>query len=152
MKTEVRSAGFGSRFRAIRRIGFRDTSTPCGNTGNRLNPPYSSGAVHVIRWTSLHAQRLREVVIEAIMKPGFTFIKDISPCPTNDRRRNGFGDRLDEPRRGAERSVVSHGVNPAEADLIPGNDIIVGGFIDEARPTFLEACEEQTARRHQFVK
>ena len=136
-------------------IGARGTTAPYGNYENPFNLPYlaaSCGAVYVARWTSLHARRLKEAMVEAIMKPGFTFVEIVSPCPTNYGRRNRLGEGLDELRYYAERSVIRHGANPAEADLIPGNDIVVGRFVDAARPTFLEAYEEQIVRRNQFAK
>ncbi len=136
-------------------IGARGTTAPYGNYENPFNLPYlaaSCGAVYVARWTSLHARRLKEAMIEAIMKPGFTFVEIVSPCPTNYGRRNRIGEGLDELRYYAERSVIRHGANPAEADLIPGNDIVVGRFVDAARPTFLEAYEEQIVKRNHFVK
>jgi len=136
-------------------IGARGTTAPYGNYENPFNLPYlaaSCGAVYVARWTSLHARRLKEAMVEAIMKPGFTFVEIVSPCPTNYGRRNRLGEGLDELRYYAERSVIRHGANPAEADLIPGNDIVVGRFVDAVRPTFLEAYEEQIVRRNQFAK
>ncbi len=136
-------------------IGARGTTAPYGNYENPFNLPYlaaSCGAVYVARWTSLHARRLKEAMVEAIRKPGFTFVEIVSPCPTNYGRRNRLGEGLDELRYYAERSVIRHGANPAEADLIPGNDIVVGRFVDTARPTFLEAYEEQIVRRNQSDK
>ena len=136
-------------------LGARGTTAPYGNYENPFNLPYlaaSCGAVYVARWTSLHARRLKEAMVEAIRKPGFTFVEIVSPCPTNYGRRNRLGDGLDELRTYAERSVIRHGANPAEADLIPGNDIVVGRFVDTARPTFLEAYEEQIVRRNRLDK
>ncbi len=127
-------------------IGSRGTTAPFGNYENPFNLPYlaaSCGAVYVARWTSLHARRLKEAMIEAIMKPGFTFVEIVAPCPTNYGRRNRIGDGLDELRTYAERSVIRHDADPAMADLIPGNDIVVGRFLDRTRPTFLEAYREQ---------
>ena len=136
-------------------IGSRATTAPYGNYENPFNLPYlaaSCGAVYVARWTSLHARRLKEAMIEAIMKPGFTFVEIVAPCPTNYGRRNRIGEGLDELKYYAERSVIRHGANPAEADLIPGNDIVVGRFVDVDRPTFLEAYEEQIVKKNHFVK
>ena len=136
-------------------LGARGTTAPYGNYENPFNLPYlaaSCGAVYVARWTSLHARRLKEAMVEAIMKPGFTFVEIVSPCPTNYGRRNRLGEGIDELRYYAERSVIRHGANPAEADLIPGNDIVVGRFVDAARPTFLEAYEEQIVRPNRLDK
>ena len=145
----------GGQFGPTTPIGSFATTAPYGNYENPFNLPYlaaSSGAVYVARWTSLHARRLKEAMIEAIMKPGFTFVEIISPCPTNYGRRNRLGEGIDELRYYAERSVIRHGANPEEADLIPGNDIVVGRFTDRTRPTFLEAYEEQIVKKHHFVK
>jgi len=131
-------------------IGARGTTAPYGNYENPFNLPYlaaSCGAVYVARWTSLDTRRLKEAMVEAISKPGFTFVEIVSPCPTNYGRRNRLGEGIDELRHYAQRSVIRHGADPAEADLIPGGDIVVGRFVDRRRPTFLEAYESQVLKR-----
>ena len=122
-------------------VGGRTTTTPYGNFEHPFNLVYlaaSAGATYVARWTTLHARRLKESIKEALQHPGFNFIEIISPCPTNFGRRNRLGDALDEMRYYAEKAVIRHGVDPAEAEVIPGKEFIVGKFVDIRKPTYLE--------------
>jgi len=145
----------GGQFGPTTPIGSRGTTAPYGNYEQPFNLPYlaaSSGAVYVARWTSLHARRLKDSMIAAIEKPGFTFIEAICPCPTNYGRRNKIGDGLDELKYYANRSVIKHGADPARADVIPGSDIIIGKFVERERPTFLGLYEQQILDKQHFVK
>jgi len=144
----------GGQFGPTTPIGARGTTAPYGNYENPFNLPYlaaSSGAVYVARWTSLHARRLKEAMVEAIMRPGFTFVEVVAPCPTNYGRRNRIGDGLDELRSYAERSEILHGADPKAADLAPTGPIVVGTFVDKVRPTFLETYEEQIVKPNRFA-
>jgi 2-oxoglutarate ferredoxin oxidoreductase subunit beta len=144
----------GGQFGPTTPIGSRGTTAPYGNYENPFNLPYlaaSSGAVYVARWTSLDARRLKEAMVEAISTPGFSFVEVVCPCPTNFGRRNRLGEGLDELRYYAERSVIRHGADPADADLTPGNDIVVGRFVRRERPTFLELYEEQIVKKNRFA-
>jgi 2-oxoglutarate ferredoxin oxidoreductase subunit beta len=145
----------GGQFGPTTPVGCRGTTAPYGNYESPFNLPYlaaSSGAVYVARWTSLHARRLKEAMVEAIMKPGFTFVEIIAPCPTNYGRRNRIGEGLDELRVYEEQSVIRHGADPKGADLLPGREVVVGTFIDRVRPTFLETYDEQIVKRNEFGK
>ena len=145
----------GGQFGPTTPIGQRGTTAPYGNYENPFNLPYlaaSSGAVYVARWTTLDARRLKQAMIEALTKPGFSFVEIISPCPTNYGRRNRLGDGLDELKYYAERSIIQHGADPKDADLYPGSDVIVGRFIDRDRATFLSQYEEQIIEKQHFVK
>ena len=67
------------------------------HTNSHLICPYlaeSCGAVYVARWTSLHIRRATKSIAEALVKPGFSFIEVISPCPTLYARRNRLGSGL----------------------------------------------------------
>lgn len=126
------------------------TTAPYGSYENPFNLPYvaaSCGAVYVARWTTLHARRLTTAMMEAITKPGFTFVEVLSPCPTNYGRRNRIGEGIDEMRVYAEKSIIRHGADPKDADLIPVKEILVGKFIDEERPTFFDMYEQQIGRK-----
>ena len=59
---------------------------------------------------------------------------------------------LDELKYYAERSVIKHGANPADGDLLPGKDVVVGRFVHKERPTFLQSYEQQILDKQQFVK
>ncbi len=145
----------GGQFGPTTPIGSRGTTAPYGNYESPFNLPYlaaSSGAVYVARWTSLHARRLKEAMIEALTIPGFTFVEAVCPCPTNYGRRNKIGEGLDELKYYSDRSVIKHGADPAEGDLLPGNDVVIGRFVHRERPTFLQAYEQQIIDKQHFVK
>jgi len=145
----------GGQFGPTTPIGQRGTTAPYGNFENPFNLPYlaaSSGAVYVARWTSLDARRVKEAMIEALQRPGFSFVEVISPCPTNYGRRNRLGDGLDELRYYQEHTVIRHGSDPKHADLGPGKEIVVGCFVDQPRPTYLELYEKLVVEKHHFEK
>jgi 2-oxoglutarate ferredoxin oxidoreductase subunit beta len=141
----------GGQFGPTTPIGARATTAPYGNYENPFNLPYlaaSSGAVYVARWTTLDVRRLKQAMVEAIVKPGFTFVEIISPCPTNYGRRNRIGEGLDELKYYAEKTVIRHGADPKGADLYLGSEILVGKFVEETRPTFLEVYEERILKKN----
>jgi 2-oxoglutarate ferredoxin oxidoreductase subunit beta len=140
----------GGQFGPTTPLGARATTAPYGNYENPFNLPYlaaSSGAVYVARWTTLNTRRLKQAMVEAIARPGFTFVEIISPCPTNYGRRNRLGEGLDELKTYAEKTVIRHGADPKGADLYPGSEILVGKFVEQTRPTFLEVYEERILKK-----
>jgi 2-oxoglutarate ferredoxin oxidoreductase subunit beta len=96
----------------------------------------------VARWTALHIHRQTEAMIEALSKPGFSFIEILAPCPTIFERRNKFGDGLERLRWYYENSEIIHGANTRDVDLELRNEIICGKFVDRDRPTFLKAMND----------
>ena len=89
-------------------------------------------------------------MIEALERPGFSFVEIISPCPTNYGRRNRIGDGLDELRYYQEKTVIKHGSDPKFADLGPGREIVVGRFVDQPRPTYLDSYNELVVKKNKF--
>jgi len=145
----------GGQFGPTTPIGQRGTTAPYGNFESPFNLPYlaaSSGAVYVARWTSLDARRVKEAMMEALQRPGFSFVEIVSPCPTNYGRRNRMGDGLDELRYYQEKTVIRHGSDPKHADLAPGREIVVGCFVDEPRPTYLDLYNELVVEKYKFEK
>jgi len=123
----------------------RTTTAPYGNIEHPFNLCHvaaASGAVYVARWTTLHVRRLKESMKEALKKKGFSFVEVIAPCPTAFGRRNREPSGLDTLRYYKEHSVIKHGIDPSEADIEMGGDIIVGKFVDIEKHTFNEAVEE----------
>jgi 2-oxoglutarate ferredoxin oxidoreductase subunit beta len=126
------------------------STSPYGNFEHPFNLPYlaeSSGAVYVSRWTSYHVTQLKKAMREALVKPGFTFVEVISPCPTLYGRRNRLGDGLDEMKLYKERSVIKNGIDTKEVDLGMTGPIVVGNFVNRERPTYHEAMEAHYARK-----
>jgi 2-oxoglutarate/2-oxoacid ferredoxin oxidoreductase subunit beta len=145
----------GGQFGPTTPIGQRGTTAPYGNFESPFNLPYlaaSSGAVYVARWTSLDARRVKESFVEALQRPGFSFVEVVSPCPTNYGRRNRIGDGLDELRYYQEHTVIRHGSDPKNADLEPGKEIVVGRFVDAPRPTYLELYNTWVLEKHSLQK
>lgn len=118
----------------------RTTTTPSGNPEPPFNLPlmaYASGATYVARWTILHTRDLTKSIEEALLRPGFSFIEVLAPCPTSYGRRNKQKP-LDTLQIYQERTITKNGAHPAEAILDFDKGITLGKFIDEERPTFLE--------------
>jgi 2-oxoglutarate ferredoxin oxidoreductase subunit beta len=131
-------------------LGALTTTTPYGNYEQPFNLPYlaqASGATYVARWTTFHVYAMRNCMAEALLKRGFRFIEVISPCPTGFGRPNNIGSGLDQMRYYKEHSVVQHGIDPKEADLVMGGSIIVGKFVDHDRPTFLDIYRQQMKQK-----
>ena len=131
-------------------IGGITTTSPYGNYEYPFNVSAlakASGAVYVARWTVLHARRLARSMTEALLKPGFSVVEVISPCPTGFGRRHKQRQGLDTLRYYHEHGVIRHGADPHETDIGLGGALIEGKFVDVDKPTFLE----QRARRLEQV-
>jgi len=116
----------------------RSTTSPYGNFEYPFNLPYlvaASGATYVARWTVLHLRQLERSIAEALVKPGFSFIEVLSPCPTVYGRMNKRARGLDEMHYYQEKSVIRNGADPKDTDIALNSPIVVGKFIDIKRPT-----------------
>lgn len=129
------------------------TTAPFGVFDQPFNLPYlaeSSGAVYVARWTSYHVRQLTKSMKEALAKSGFSFIEVVNQCPTLYGRRNRRGDGLAEMEYYKAHSKIKHGADTKTVDIDLKGDIIVGKFIDNDRPSFIESMNEHY--RHIFGK
>ncbi len=116
----------------------RSTTSPYGNFERPFNLPYlvaASGATYVARWTVLHPRQLERSIAEALVKPGFSFIEVLSPCPTVYGRMNKRPKGLDEMHYYQEKSVIRNGADPKDADIALNGPIVVGKFVDIKSPT-----------------
>jgi len=124
----------------------RTSTSPYGAREHPFNVPYlaaASGAVYVARWTTLHVRRLERSILEALLKPGFTLVEVISPCPTLYGRWNRQRTGLEQMQYYHDRSVIRHGTDPKECDIELGGQIVCGRFVDiEGKPTFLDLQRE----------
>jgi 2-oxoglutarate ferredoxin oxidoreductase subunit beta len=121
--------------------GARTTTTPFGNIEPAFNLPHlaaSLGAVYVARWTSLHVRQVHRSMLNAIRKPGFTFIEVISPCPVGFGKSNDIGEGLDEMRMYRTNSIVDPDADLKDAgiDMQKESPIVLGDFVDIERPVY----------------
>jgi 2-oxoglutarate ferredoxin oxidoreductase subunit beta len=126
-------------------IGAKTTTTPYGNSEVPLNLPSlaaACGAVYVARWLSLDVRRLAQSIHEALVKPGFSFVEIIAPCPTAFGRRNRLGSALEMIKLYKDNSEIRNGVHPDETVVEEGKKMVLGKFIDTQRPTFLEGLSK----------
>lgn len=133
----------------------KTTTTPYGNVEHPFNLPYvaaASGAVYVARWTTVHARQLKQALIEAFNKKGFTFVEAISPCPTGYGRPNKIGSGLDEMKSYMDKSIIRHGMDPVKAYINLGDPIIVGKFLDIEKPTFQDSYSTLVSKLHASKK
>jgi len=123
-------------------IGARSSTMPFGNYERPFNLPHlaaSCGATYVARWTSLHIRRLTKTFSEGIKRKGFRFIEVIAPCSTLYARLNKLGSGLNLMRFYHDNSEIRHGADTRDIDINFQDKIVCGKFIDEEKPTFLEA-------------
>jgi 2-oxoglutarate ferredoxin oxidoreductase subunit beta len=119
--------------------GASASTSPWGNLEHPFNVPYlaaAAGATYVARWTALHARRLEKSIHRALLKPGFTVVEVISPCPTAFGRANREAYGRDMMEFYHENAVIRHGAHPEDVNIDLGGQIICGEFVDIERPTF----------------
>lgn len=122
----------------------KSSTMPYGNFERPFNLAHlaaSCGATYVARWTSLHIRRLTKSFCEAIGRKGFRFIEVIAPCSTLYARLNKLGSGLDLLRFYYESAEIRHGEDPSKVEIAYQDKIVCGKFVDEERPTFLEAMQ-----------
>ena len=133
----------------------RTTTTPYGNFEPPFNLPYlvsASGASYVARWTVLHTHQLERAIAEALIKPGFSFIEVISPCPPIYGRMNKEPKGLDSMYFYQKNSVIRNGADPKDADIDLNGPILVGKFIDVTRPTLQDKLSEVFVKAQEKIK
>jgi 2-oxoglutarate ferredoxin oxidoreductase subunit beta len=117
----------------------RSSTSPYGNYESPFNLPHlmaASGATYIARWTVMHLRQLERSIAEAMVKPGFSFIEVIAPCPTLYGRMNKLGQGIDELHSYQERCVVRNWADPKDTEISLSGPILVGKFVDANRPTF----------------
>ena len=136
-------------------LDARSTTSPYGNFEYPFNLPYlvaASGATYVARWTVLHLRELERSVAEALVKPGFSFIEVLSPCPPVYGRYNKLPRGLDEMRSYQERSIIRDGADPKDVELSLNGPIVVGKFVDIERPTLWDCYQQMLDRANKRKK
>jgi 2-oxoglutarate ferredoxin oxidoreductase subunit beta len=105
------------------------------NPFNLVHLAAASGATYVARWTAVHVRRIRESIMKALNKKGFTFIEVITPCPEEYGRRNKIPDPIQNIKWLSEVSVVQSSIDPLQAVVRP-DKIVCGEFVDIEKPEF----------------
>lgn len=120
-------------------------TSPYGNIENPFNIVSlvaSAGGTFVARWTTYHAQQLKESIKRGLKKKGFNFIEVISPCTTGYGRLQDMSP-TDMMKQLRDSSKVKK-VKPTDAKIEPGEEIIVGEFVNEDKPTYNKILEDLT--------
>jgi 2-oxoglutarate ferredoxin oxidoreductase subunit beta len=137
-------------------LGARTTTTPYGNFEAPFNLPYllaASGASYIARWTVLHIRQLERTIAEAIVKPGFSFIEVIGPCPIVYGRLNKQPTGLDSLHYYQEKSIIRNGADPKDANIDHNGSILVGKFVDIDRPTLFDNLQKVSTKvKEQLAK
>jgi 2-oxoglutarate ferredoxin oxidoreductase subunit beta len=123
----------------------RTSTSRRGNLEHPFNVPSlaaAAGATYVARWTVLHARRLEKSIHTALLKPGFTVVEAISPCPTLYGRWNRRRYGTDMFAYYHQKSVIRHDAKPWEVDIALAGEVICGEFVNIERATFQEMYEE----------
>jgi 2-oxoglutarate ferredoxin oxidoreductase subunit beta len=131
-------------------VGGITTTSPYGNYEYPFNVSAlaaSSGAVYVARWSVLHARRLERSMKTALLKPGFSLVEVISPCPTGFGRRHRQREGLDTLRYYREQGVINHKATLHEATIELGGKLVEGNFVNLDKPTFMQQ-RERWLREH----
>jgi 2-oxoglutarate ferredoxin oxidoreductase subunit beta len=117
------------------------STTPYGAFELPFNIPHlaaSCGASYVARWTVLHVRRLEKAMREALSRKGFRVIEVIAPCSTLYARRNKLGTGFNLMKFYHDNCEIRHGAPTVDADIPYQEKILLGRFVDQQRPTWLE--------------
>jgi 2-oxoglutarate ferredoxin oxidoreductase subunit beta len=131
--------------------GARTSTSPQGNLEHPFNVPNlaaAAGATYVARWTVLHARRLEKAMHKALLKPGFSVVEVISPCPTLYGRFNRRQYGTDMIEYYHQKAVIRRDIQPWEVDIDLGGEIVCGEFVNIERPTFQDRLEEKFGKLH----
>lgn len=125
------------------------STAPYGNFEYSFSLPRlaeAAGATYVARWTALHLRRVTKSIQEAFDRKGFSFIEVIAPCVTLYARRNRLGSGLNLLKYYYEQSEIQHGADTRTLDIDFQGKLIVGKFVDNPKPTFLDSMNEHLGK------
>jgi 2-oxoglutarate ferredoxin oxidoreductase subunit beta len=125
----------GGQFGPTTPFGARSTTSPYGSPELPFNLAYllaAAGASFVSRWTTLHVRQVRNDILYAFNKPGFSFVEVLVPCPVGFGKLNNLENALDEIELYRDRCVLAENqpLDQLGIDLEGGGPIFVGRFID----------------------
>lgn len=119
-------------------LGLEKKSTPYGNVDRPLNPlmlALASGATWIGRGFSSKPKEMTELIKEAIMHKGFSFLQIYSPCVT-------FYDTYDHFKQVTKPLPAEH--NPSDKAsamkyAMDDESLFLGVYFQEDRPTYDDA-------------
>jgi 2-oxoglutarate ferredoxin oxidoreductase subunit beta len=118
----------------------KTTTTPYGSYERPIDATrlvVTAGASYAARWTTAHAEQLREAMEKGLKTKGFAFIEAVSHCPTAFGRRFGLRSIVNILDWLKENSVpLENAAKMSEKDL--EGKIIVGEFVHRELPTYIE--------------
>lgn len=126
-------------------LNARTSTSPYGCFDLPFNLPKlvtAAGATYVARWTAMHVRRLEKAIVEALLKPGFSFVEVIAPCPTQYGRKNRQATGLAQMDYYKENSIIKHGADTKDVDIDLNGQIVIGKFVDIECPTFSDLQTE----------
>jgi 2-oxoglutarate ferredoxin oxidoreductase subunit beta len=122
--------------------GQFQSTAPYGSVEESFNLPdlaASCGAVYVARWTALDVRRMKDSIVEALIKKGFSFVEVLGSCPTTYGRRNQLAEGKMILEHFKEHTELQHGADTREVGISKDGPMIVGKFVDiEGRPTLTD--------------
>jgi len=108
----------------------------------------TAGAALVARTTVYHVKQMDQLLVQAIMKPGFSVVEVLCPCPTNFGRQNRLGTQIDMMKDLRRRGVrVGRWETMTEAERT--GSFPIGVLVERDLPRYLESYRRmcETAAR-----
>lgn len=118
----------------------KTTTTPYGSYERPIDATrlvVVAGASYAARWTTAHAQQLKEAIKKGLGAKGFAFIEAVSHCPTAFGRRVGLKTIVNILDWLKENSVSLETAGKLSEKDLEGK-IIVGEFVSRELPTYVE--------------
>ena len=81
------------------------------------------------------------------MKPGFTIVEVLTPCPTLYGRKNRLGEGLDMIKYYRDNSIIDNDAKLEDLGLEFQGKIICGKFVDIDKPAYHEIYYEYMENR-----
>lgn len=120
-----------SQFTATSPKGFKGSSTPKGSEEEPLNPlelMLVSGATFVARTFTGNFENLKNIILEAILHEGFSFVEVLQPCITFYDTREFYQQKVYELKDHDFSSFEKAMLKASEWDYKNGNKIPIGVF------------------------
>ena len=131
-----------SQFTATSPKGFKGSSSPGGSLEEPVNPlklVFSAGATFLARGYALKIEHLKNLIVEAILHKGFSFLEILQPCITFFDLREFYQERIYELKNNNLSSKKEVLEKIEEWDYNDKNGKIpIGIFYKVKKPSFEE--------------